>query len=665
MKKVKVKNLAEKYAVPIEKIIKALKSKGIKATSASSVVPAGMLELVETHFDEMFKGKTAANDEVSPDETAEAGNREEIHMKTPIVVKALAEALDKKAHEVVSKLMSMNILASINQSIETDAAIKLAESYNVDLILDRREKEEHKKNQEEEILEEELQDNPEDLKDRPPVVTFLGHVDHGKTSLQDCIRKTSVTDGEAGGITQHIGASVVEINGKQITFVDTPGHEAFTQMRERGANVTDIAILVVAADDGFMPQTLEALKHARAADVPIIVAVNKTDLANADIDKVIRQMQENSLMSEDWGGEVGTIKVSAKTGDGINELLERIILESEMLELKANPNKLATAVVLEAQLEQGLGSTANVIVKSGTLKIGDFILCGKHYGKVKTMVDAHGKRVIKAGPSMPVKLVGLSGVPEAGAIIKSCKSEKEARSIAERYESDSRQEELQINSATSLEDLFAQIDDDKRNDLNIIIKSDVKGSGEAIADSLKKLPSEKIQVNIVLNAVGAITENDVMLASASGSILVGFHTRVNPGVNALAAKQKVQIRLYSIIYELLQDITESLTGMLAPDKREKSLGSAKILQIFSVSKGPNVCGCMVEKGAVKIGTKARVHRNKELIYNGEVSSLRRFQDNVKEVRQGLECGIRLDNFMDFVEGDIIEFYDIELHKATL
>ena len=566
--------------------------------------------------------------------------------------------------------MSMNILASINQALEPDIAIKVSESLGITLLVDRREKEEHIKHVQEEYQhaqeeEEKVKDKAHDLIARPPVVTFLGHVDHGKTSLQDKMRSTDIVGGEAGGITQHIGASVINANGRQITFIDTPGHEAFTQMRARGAKVTDIAILVVAADDGFMPQTIEALNHAKAAGVPIIVAVNKMDLPGANVDRILRQMQENGLMSEDWGGEIGAVRVSAKTGEGMNDLLERILLESEMLELKANPKRPAEGTVLEAQLEQGLGPTASVLVQNGTLHVGDAVLCGEYYGRVKAMIDARGARIKSAGPSTPVKLVGLSGAPAAGSVLTVCKSEKEAREMAEQLASASRETNLQRTSGATLEDLFSQIKIEQRNELRLVIKADVRGSAEAIVDALAKLPSDKIKVEVVMSGVGAIIENDVMLASASSAIVAGFHVRVNPGVNTLAKREKVEIRLYTIIYELIEDIKDAMTGRLAPEKREKPQGNAKILKIFSVSKGPKVCGCMVEHGYVRTGSKARVFRNNELIFNGEVASLRRFQDDVKEVRQGLECGIRLDNFMDFTEGDIINFYEIEIKKATL
>ena len=595
----------------------------------------------------------------------------EVHVKSPVIVKALADAINRKPNEVITTLMMMNVLASINQPVDDEVAKKVAAKFGAVLVIDKRGGRDVPASEEApaaDVAPEDrvFEDDDRDLKPRPPIVTFMGHVDHGKTSLQDTIRKTHVAAGEAGGITQNIGASVVSIDGKTITFIDTPGHEAFTQMRARGANVTDIVVLVVAADDGFMPQTIEAMNHAKAAGVPIIVAINKMDLPGANPDKILLNMQQNDLMSEEWGGQVAAIRVSAKTGMGVDMLLERILLEAEMLELRANPKRPAMAYVLESQLEQGFGPTASVVVKNGTLRVGDAVICGANCGKVKTLIDARGHRVAFAGPGTPVKVVGLSGVPEAGTRMAVCESFAQARELAEQRGAENRLESLASkNSGASLEDLFSKMEDSgERNNLKVVVKADVRGSSEAIVESLKKLPSEKISVDVLHTGVGAITENDILLAASSGAIVIGFHVRVNPGVNELAKKQNVEIRLYSIIYELLEDIQDALTGRLAPEKREKELGVVKILKIFELSKGPKICGCMVEKGIAKVGAKARVFRGSELIFNGEVRSLRRFQDDVKEVRAGLECGIRLDNFMDFTEGDTIQLYEIELKKVT-
>ena len=621
----------------------------------------------------MVVKKKINNNNVKPvqkqniDESSEQGI--EVQLKSPIIVKNLADALNKKPTEIIKVLMTFNVLASINQSVDPKIAEKVCSSFGATLVLDKREKESHKKTAKNTILEEQAEkteeDLPKDLKERPPVVTFLGHVDHGKTSIQDAIRKTNIVKGEAGGITQHTGASVITYEGKNIVFIDTPGHEAFTAMRARGANVTDIAILVVAADDGFMPQTIEAMNHAKAAGVPIIVAINKIDLPSANPEKVLLHMQQNNLMSEDWGGEIGTVKVSALKGEGLDELLERILLEAELLELKANPKRKAEGVVLEAELKAGMGTTTNVLVTNGTLKQGDIVLCEQFYGRAKALIDTKGKRIKSVGPSMPAKILGLSGVPTAGATFKVCKNEKEATEIAKERGNTIRTEGLTRTASTSLEDLFANLDNKKRNDLNIILKTDVQGTAEAIVDSLSKLPSDKIKVNVIHAAVGAISESDILLASASNAIVVGFHVKVNPGVNDIAKREGVEIRLYSIIYELLEDITDALEGRLAPEEREKKLGKAKILKIFSVSKGPKICGCLVEEGNIRVGAKARVYRNNELIFNGSIQSLRRFQDDVKEVKTSQECGIRLDNFLDFQEDDLIDVYEVEFKKAKL
>jgi translation initiation factor IF-2 len=671
--KIKVKDIIKKYNMPVGKVINELKEMGLVVSSASSDIEPDLVDFVYDHFKEVSIKEEKERVRLEIEKESESKN--EIHLKSPIIVKNLAEALGKKPNEIIGTMLTFNVLASINQTVDPEVAKKVCKKFGISLVVDRREKDEHVSKQEdhkpstpEENMDE--KDKPEDLVERPPVVTFLGHVDHGKTSLQDAIRKTNVAAKESGGITQHIGASVVNVNGKTITFIDTPGHEAFTAMRARGAKATDIAILVVAADDGFMPQTIEALNHAKAAAVPIIVAINKMDLPGADADKVIRQMQQNGLMSEEWGGDVGAVRVSAITGDGIDKLLSRIILEAEMLQLKANPKRAARGVVLEAQLEQGHGPTASVLVQTGSLKKGDCVLCGRYYGKVKTMINVLGEPVESAGPSTPIKLVGLSGAPAAGATFIVC-NEKEAKKIAEEREAESRTTGLEAENTaqgiggTNLEDLMKRLVKGQKQTLSIIIKADVQGSVEAIAESLKKFPSEKIQIDVLHSGIGAITENDVLLGAASSAIVVGFHVRVNPGVNSLAKKQLVEIRLYSIIYELIEDLKDALAGKLAPDQREKELGTTKIIKIFEISKGPKVCGCMVEKGLVRVGAKARVYRNNELIFNGAVQSLRRFQDDVKEVRQGLECGIRLDNFLDFHEGDIIQAYEIEYKKATL
>ncbi|HPO90390.1 MAG TPA: translation initiation factor IF-2 [Victivallales bacterium] len=660
---VKLKDILKHFDLPLNTAISSLKELGIDVTSVSSVIDEDFIDIVEEHLRELDK-ELKKDKKTTQDENS-------IHLKTPITVKSLSDALGKKPNEIITSLMSMNILANINQVVEHSAAKKIAKKYGKNLLIDKREKEEpsvelkvvEKKPDPEEIEE---KDNPEDLRERPPIVTFLGHVDHGKTSLQDAIRKTNVVAGEAGGITQHIGASVVKYNNKTITFIDTPGHEAFTAMRARGARITDIAVLVVAADDGFMPQTIEALNHAKAAKVPIIIALNKMDLPGADPGKVLRQMQQHGLQPEEWGGDVAVVRVSAIRGDGINDLLERILLEAEMLQLKANPRKKARGVVIEASLEQGFGPTVNILVQNGTLKKGDFVLCGQFYGKVKNLIGAQNERFDEVGPGMPAKLVGLSGVPQSGTIFVVCENEREAKEIADRRAEENKKMQLTQNIPSSnLEDLLNKMALSQKPTLPLIIKADAQGSIEAIKESLSKFPSEKITIDVILSATGAISENDVLLASASKAIIIGFHVRVNTGVNQIAKQHGVEIRLYSIIYELIEDIKDALEGKLAPESREKIIGEAVILKIFEISKGPKVCGCSVTNGVVKVGAKARVYRENELIYNGSVMSLRRFQDDVKEVRQGFECGIRLDNFVDFKEGDKIQIYEVEFKKTNL
>ncbi len=688
-----VKDLAKRYGVASRDIVRELNEQGIETgDSVDSVIPEDMQELVESYFSDLYdsdeiqvrnsdkrsaknqsknsgKGKeknVPVKNQRSAESSAAFDGSSDLEGKTitlpsPVIVKVLAEAVGKKPNELISDLIKLGELAGINQPISDANAKKLCASYGCELVFGAAPKAAPapvaKKN--------EVIYDPSQLRERPPVVTFMGHVDHGKTSLQDKVRNTNVTAGEAGAITQHIGASSVTFNGKPITFIDTPGHAAFSKMRARGAGTTDIVVLVVSAAEGFKPQTVEAMNHALAAEVPIIVAINKIDLPEADPDKVLLHMQQNGLTSEDWGGDIGTVRVSAKTGAGLPDLLERILLEAQMLELKANPKRPAEGTILEAQLEQGFGPTAHVLVQEGTLKIGDIVLCGEYYGRVRTLINDKGERVKSVPPGFPVKIVGLNGVPEAGDHLECCESEKEARLIASERVAAKRAETLSSSAITSAEDLFSKLNQEEQNTLNLIIKADVRGSGEAIAGSLAQLPSEKIKSVVVANGVGPISESDIDLAAATNAIVVGFHVRVNPGVNDLAKKRGVEIRLYSIIYELLEDITDALAGKLAPERKEKVVGEARILQIFELSKGPKICGCRVDSGVVKVGAKARVRRDKELIYNGEVASLRHFRDDVREVKAGLECGIRLDNFADFLVGDEIEIYEIELKKATL
>ncbi|MBQ9753651.1 MAG: translation initiation factor IF-2 [Lentisphaeria bacterium] len=692
-KSLTVKDLAAKYGVSANLIAAELVRQGVKVDKAEKTrIPEDMTDLIESFFDDLYGqqdeeallpkgGKRATspkkgsnrreetqprdnhrkNSESNPvqEKAADsAGNT--ITLSSPIVVKTLADAIGRKPNEVLTDLIKLGELSGINKTVSDTNAKKICAAAGFELVIGTPPKAAAEPAP---VKVREVDESK--LVPRPPVVTFMGHVDHGKTSLQDAIRHTNVTAGEAGAITQHIGASTVEFEGKHITFIDTPGHAAFTSMRARGANITDIVVLAVSAVEGFKPQTVEAMNHALAADVPIIVAANKMDLPGADYDQILLHMQQNNLTSEDWGGKVGVVKVSAKTKEGLPDLLERILVEADMLELKADPTGPAEGVVLEAQLEQGLGPTSHVLIQSGTLKVGAPILCGSCWGKARMLIDDKGKRVKEVKPGFPVKVVGLSGVPEAGDQLMVMSSEKEARQEAERISEEKRAEQLATSNISTADDLFNKLNNEGRRTLNVIIKSDVKGSGEAIAQSLQELPSEKIKVEVIANSVGSICDNDIELAAATNALVVGFHVQVSPGVNDLAAKRHVEIRLYTIIYELLEDITDALAGKLEPEKRETVTGKARILQIFELSKGPKICGCKVESGIVKVGAKARVRRSKELIYNGEVTSLRHFKEDVKEVKAGLECGIRLDNFADFVEGDEIEFYNIELKKASL
>ncbi|QBG48708.1 translation initiation factor IF-2 [Verrucomicrobia bacterium S94] len=593
-----------------------------------------------------------------------------IELKKPkVVVKEFAEMMDLKPNVVIAELMKMNVFASINAEIDLKVAKEIGQKHGFTVR-----KEEKKKAPPQPKAsakkaaarkKQDVPDTPDALLPRPPVVTFMGHVDHGKTSLLDKVRHTRVTAGESGGITQHIGAYTVELNDNKITFLDTPGHAAFTAMRARGANLTDIVVLVVAADDGVMPQTLEALRHAKAAGVCIIIAMNKMDLRSANPDRVKQQLQEHEVMVEDWGGDIGCIPVSAQTGEGIDSLLERILLEAEMLELKANPNKPASGFVVEAQMEQGMGPTASVLVKEGTLKVGDPVVCGKYWGRIKALISDQGKKIRAAGPSTAVKILGLTNAPGAGDEFQTMSSDKEARAISEELQAEERRNQLGGAGAAapkkmSLDDLFgtAGVGGEKK-ELKVIIKADVQGSVEAIAHSLSGIKSDKVEINIISNDVGNITVNDVMLASASDAIILGFHTGKESGANAAAKREGVEIRLYSIIYELIEDVESAMKGLLEPELREQVIGEAEIKEVFELSKKSKIAGCMVMSGRVTAKASIRIKRGRDILFEGLIGSLKRFQNDAAEVRQGQECGIRPDNFTNFEVGDTIEAYIVE------
>ena len=604
--------------------------------------------------------KTAAPDATAlPTAEEEAAAQKVILIKPPIVVKQLATELGLKPHQLIAELMNYNIFANINQTIEPDIASKIAENHGFVLEKERREKGAgvHRVEQVVVAPPPPVIEKKEELKPRAPIITFMGHVDHGKTTLMDAIRKTRVAAGEAGGITQHIGAYSVNHNGATLTFIDTPGHAAFTAMRARGANVTDIVVLVVAADDGIMPQTLEAINHAKAAPhVKIMVAINKIDLPSANIDKVKKQLQEHGLTPEDWGGETIVCPVSATKGTGIDHLLEMIALQAEVMELKASPTATPRGTVIEAQVEAGRGPTATVIVQMGTLRIGDPFICGDYSGKVKSLLDDSGKPVKEAAPSMPVKVLGFTGLPNAGDELLVMDSERSAKTLSEERLLAKRTDKLTIPKRATLESLLEAAGGKKV--LRIVLKCDAQGSLEALVGALKQIESKKVDLEIIHSAVGPISESDILLASASNAVVVGFNVKVENMALSAAKSEGVQVKLYSIIYELLDQIKEAMAGLLEPEHRETVIGHAEVKQVFQLSKGI-VAGCLVTDGRIARVARARVLRRRQPVYDGGLSTLRRFQDDVKEVRSGLECGIKLGDFSEYQVGDVIECYQLE------
>ncbi|NLK97016.1 MAG: translation initiation factor IF-2 [Epulopiscium sp.] len=597
--------------------------------------------------------KEEVKQEVKQDSVEHSDDIQVIQIPNKITVQTLAEKLGKAPSEVIKFLMMKGVMAAINQEIDFDTASQVAEEYGILL------EEEAEEVLEEKMFEEEP-DNPEDLVERPPVVVVMGHVDHGKTSLLDAIRESNVTAKEAGGITQHIGASTVEINGKKITFLDTPGHEAFTAMRMRGAQVTDIAILVVAADDGVMPQTIEAINHAKAANVQIIVAVNKIDKPSANPDRVKQELADHGLLVEEWGGDTICVPVSAIAKTNLDTLLEMVLLVAEMAELKANPNKRARGTIIEAQLDKGRGPVATVLVQSGTLKVGDPIVAGSAYGRIRAMMDDKGRRVKKAGPSTPVEILGLSEVPAAGDSFYVAESDKQARHYAQILAERNREQSLRATpNKVSLDDLFSQIQSGNVKQLNIVVKADVQGSVEAVKQSLERLSNDEVRIHTIHGGVGAITESDVMLASASNAIIIGFNVRPEAGAKSVAETEKVDIRLYRIIYNAIEDIEAAMKGMLDPEFQEKVIGHAEIRQTFKVSGVGTIGGAYVQDGKFVRNAKVRIIRNGIVVYEGQLSSLKRFKDDVKEVNTGYECGLTFEKYNDIKEGDIVEAFVME------
>ena len=650
-----------------ENPVDAISGMKVASDRAASSREAVALAAAEAKLEAKIEAKADVVEE-SENSVEVIGDKKIIHIKPPIIVKELAAMMELKPFLLIQDLMEMDVFASLAQAIEPEVASRICEKHGFIFEKEKREKGAGVHKVEEVIEVPEVQDIKEVEEDklfiRPPVVTFMGHVDHGKTSLLDAFRGSRVVSGEAGGITQHIGAYQVFRDGKSVTFIDTPGHAAFSEMRARGANVTDIVVLVVAADDGLMPTTFEAIDHCKAAGVTIIVAINKVDLARADVNRVKGQLQENGLTPEDWGGSTICVEVSAKAGTGLDTLFEMIHLQSEVLELKANPEGPARGIVIEARTEAGKGPTGTVLIQSGTLNVGDAFICGVTYGKVKALLDDKRKRVDSAGPSTPIEIVGYSAVPNVGDELVELENERKAKKLSEERHEQKRQAKLAPIQRSALETLFDNIEQGKKATLRLIIKADAQGSLQAIEKSLTEIDSDKISAEILRQSAGPITEADVLLASASDAILIGFNTKVEANAQPLVKREGVQVKLFSIIYELIDQVKEAMLGMLDPETREKVIGHARVLEVFKLSSG-KVGGCMVLDGRVARRARARVLRDGVPIYDGGFSTLRRFKDDVKEVKVGLECGIKLGKFNDYQKDDVIECYELEKLEQTL
>lgn len=645
MSKTSIKHIAEDYNMSEKELMNKINDFGIEIVE-NEYVEEGNVELLVEMLNEEIK-KEKGN-------VIEAGKS--------ITVQDLATEMGKSASEVIMKLMKMGTMATINQEISFDIASLICNEFGYNLIKsDTSEIEEL----EIEALMEIEEDDEKDLLPRPPVVTVMGHVDHGKTSLLDAIRDTDVTSGEAGGITQHIGASEVNVNGQKIVLLDTPGHEAFTSMRARGAQVTDIAILVVAADDGIMPQTVEAINHAKAAGVPIIIAINKIDKPGANPERVKQELSDQGLLVEDWGGDVISVELSAKKRINIEGLLEMVLLVAEVEELKANPEKRAVGTVIEAELDKGRGPVATVLVQGGTLRVGDPIVAGVASGKVRAMINYKGKRVKQAGPSTAVEILGLSEVPSGGDQFVQVPNDKAARLIAEKRQELRREEMLKASSKISLDDLFEQLSEGKVKDLNIVIKADVQGSVQAVKQSLERLSTDEVQIKVIHGGVGAITESDVLLASASNAIIIGFNVRPVAGADQLAEKETVDIRTYTIIYKAIEDMKAAMSGMLDPEYVDEDTGKVEVREVYKISGVGTIAGCYVLTGKIYRNCKVRIVRDGIIIHEGELDSLRRFKDDVKEVAQGYECGLGFVNYNDIKVGDIVEAYIVKEVERTI
>ncbi|RBP46584.1 translation initiation factor IF-2 [Roseimicrobium gellanilyticum] len=607
--------------------------------------------------------------QLTPVAVEEASDPKVIHLKPPIIVRDLAERMGLKTFNIIKDLMGFQVFAKADTAVEPEIASKVCELHGFTFEKEKREKGAGVHKVEEKIVEPPPPEPPkEEEKDvfelRAPIITFMGHVDHGKTSLMDAVRKSSVVKGEAGGITQHIGAYSVFYNDRPITFIDTPGHAAFSEMRARGADITDIVVLVIAADDGFMPQTIEAMNHAKAAKVTIMVAINKVDLPAANPMRVKQQLQEHGLMPVEWGGDTEVLEVSATKGIGLDNLLETMSLQAEVLDLRANPKAPMRATVIESRMDPGRGPTATAIVQNGTLKVGEPFICGPYWGKVKNLINDFGKPIKAVLPGMPAEVIGFSGMPNVGDEIVEMDNERSAKRLSEERQEEIRQKKLAAPRRSTLETLFANIEEGAKKNLNIVLKTDVQGSLEAIIKALKEIKSDKVEVKVLHGAAGPISEGDILLASASDAVVVGFNVKVENTAVSIAKREGVQVKLFSIIYELLDQMKEAMLGLLDPETREKVIGHARVKQVFKLSRGI-VAGCVVTDGRVDRKARARVLRGTTPVYDGAMDTLRRFQDEVPEVRNGLECGIRLAGYREYQEDDVIEVYELEKFQQTL
>lgn len=691
MKKIRVYELAKELNLESKVLVEFLTELGADVTSHMSSIDGDIAQLVTEHFatsEETSKLARSLSEELDDDEPmvtktkskkkrikdakkvdddmgklstkrkdrSASGAKEqpkvkEVEIGEAITVKDLSSKIQVPVAEIIKKLIGVGVMATINQPLDFDTASLICAEYNVTAkpeqdIADI-------------VFADDIVENPENLEPRPPVVTIMGHVDHGKTTLLDGIRQSRVTQGEAGGITQHIGAYQIEYKEQKITFLDTPGHAAFTAMRSRGAQVTDIAVLVVAADDGVMPQTVEAINHAKVADVPIIVAINKMDRPEANPDRIKQALSEHGLITEEWGGDTIFVEMSALQLEGIDELLEMILLISEMEEYKANPNRLARGTVIEAELDKGRGPVATVLITSGTLQIGDNFVVGNVAGKVRALTNEHGQNLKKALPSQPVEIIGIADVPEAGDPFVVTETEQVARQVAELKQQKQRELDMRGLSRVNLDDLFAQIAQGEVHDLNLVIKADVHGSVEALRSSLEELSTDEVRVNVIHQGVGGVSETDVQLAAASDAIIIGFNVRPEPNARRAAEREKVEIRHYRVIYTAIEEVKAAMSGMLAPDFKEETIGNAEVRQTFRVPGGTIIAGSFVTEGKIQRNAQIRVLRDNVIIHEGKISSLKRFKDDVREVAQGYECGIAVERFNDIKDGDVLEAFIIK------